>query len=135
MSPRSNPVAGLLRRTLRVLLAMTLTFNLQALAYSSSDGTIVVNKRHKRKALLDYKFVIMQGKPQEAFTPDHNTTDSKGLRTISTAPRQIPAKAPSKKPLALSKTVLEPVREETWDDYAEEVEMDEELGVSAKIRQ
>jgi hypothetical protein len=101
-----------------------------AQAYSSSDGTIVINKRPKRKALLDYKFVIMQSRDNEAFasTQEYNN-DSQGLNTLSTAPKQMPVI----KHASPSSAKATP-KAETWDDYAEEVEMDESLGVSAKIR-
>jgi hypothetical protein len=103
-----------------IILSLLIGFN-PCLAYTSSDGTVVIHKRNRRKALLDYKFLMIDSSPAQSHISSA-PTDQAGLSSLSKNPR--PSSPAVLKPQATSKPPAE-----SWDDYAQE----ESCDVSARL--
>jgi hypothetical protein len=90
-------------------------------AYTNTDNTVVIRKRNHRKALLDYKFLIIESQNSKKSV----TNDTQGLSSINSSLTTI-----SKKPISRPNSPKTAPREEdTWDNYA----IEENLGVSARL--
>lgn len=95
------------------------------LATKVSAETTIITKRktNNHAALLDKKFVIMQ--------------ESQALATTSSTPSLTKLSKPRISSVKSSKKIQKtnepkPVNN-NWDDYAEEIELDESLSVGAKL--
>lgn len=103
-----------------IILSLLIGFN-PCLAYTSSDGTVVIHKRNRRKALLDYKFLMIDTSPAQSPTSTA-PPDQAGLSSLSKNPKPLSSAVP--KPQSTPKPPAE-----SWDDYAQE----ESCDVSARL--
>jgi hypothetical protein len=103
---------------MKLIIFLLVIFFSPCQAYTSTDGTVVIRKRNHRKALLDYKFVIINSQ-----TPKQETNnDNQGLSNLNSTLTRIPQKQ-------ISNPKTTPRKEDTWDDYA----VEENLEVSARL--
>lgn len=95
---------------------------------------IITRKALPGKALLDHKFIFMQGASSFTKNSQPIVKSSKLHSTDKLIPSLIPTKPVSTKikslPLASASTQPTP---DNWDTYAEEVEMEENLSVGARL--
>ncbi len=94
-------------------------------AYSSGGDIVITRKAAQQKALLDRKFIFMQ--EQASF--------KKEQVVVKTPPSLVSSLKPMQKQVLKKQSSLatSPAKSETWDDYAEEVEIEEDLSVQAKL--
>ncbi|MEY3369930.1 MAG: hypothetical protein RLZZ361_600 [Cyanobacteriota bacterium] len=106
---------------MKLIIVFTLFILLNpSLAYTSSDGTVVIHRRNRKKALLDYKFLLIDSSSPKSQS-ESRQTDQAGLSNLS------------KNSKTISQVRITPQKitknNESWDYYAQE----ETCDVSAKI--
>lgn len=106
------------------------------LSAKADERTIVIkHKSRPSKAILNTKFLFLN----EATSQSSPQSGSQGLKNLSTVNKSL-SKSSLSKPNTLAKTSTKAPKpksvyqEEDWENYAQEVELEEELGVSAKLK-
>jgi hypothetical protein len=106
------------------------------ISHAAKAETIMVKQGSRSNALLNRKYVFMQETPSQVKDSNSNNISSLASAPVKSINKSAPVKVSHKKsskPVKVSHQSYDSGEGNSWDDYAGDVELEEELNVNARI--
>ena len=106
------------------------------ISHTANAETILVKQGSRSNALLNRKFLFMQETPSPIKDTNSHNISSLASAPVKSINKLAPLKVSHKKniqPVKVSHQSYDSGEGNSWDDYAGDVELEEELSVNAKI--